>query len=115
MLEAQFQAAVIQLARMNGWKVFHPAKMQSRDGSWRTALQGDKGWPDLCLAHRDRGLIICELKSDVGKVSLDQQAWLTHLAPWAEVHVWRPKDLDAIAARLGEVKGATVLRLVNDN
>ena len=90
MLEAQFQAQVIQLARINGWKVFHPAKMQSRDGTWRTALQGDKGWPDLVLAHKDRGLIVAELKSDVGKVSFDQQAWLTHLAPWAEVHVWRP-------------------------
>ena len=114
MLEAQFQAQVIQLARINGWKVFHPAKMQSRDGAWRTALQGDKGWPDLVLAHKDRGLIVAELKSDVGKVSFEQQAWLTHLAPWAEVHVWRPRDIDVIAERLSEVKTTPVLKLVKD-
>ena len=114
MLEAQFQAQVIQLARINGWKVFHPAKMQSRDGTCRTALQGDKGWPDLVLAHRDKGLIVAELKSDKGTVSFDQQAWLTHLAPWAEVHVWRPKDIDTIAERLSQSKGATVLKLVNE-
>jgi hypothetical protein len=115
MLEAQFQAQVIQLARMNGWKVFHPAKMMDRNGTWRTALQGDKGWPDLVLAHKDRGLIVAELKSDVGKLSFEQQAWLTHLAPWAEVYVWRPKDLDTIAGRLSQSKGAPVLKLVRDN
>jgi hypothetical protein len=115
MLEAQFQAQVIQLARMNGWKVFHPAKMMDRNGTWRTALQGDKGWPDLVLAHKDRGLIVAELKSDVGKLSFEQQAWLTHLAPWAEVYVWRPKDLDTIADRLSQAKGAPVLKLVRDN
>lgn len=114
MLESQFQAQVIQLARINQWKVFHPAKMQARDGTWRTALQGDKGWPDLVLAHKDRGLIVAELKTDTGKVSFEQQAWLTHLAPWAEVHVWRPKDIDFIAERLSQAKGAPVLKLVKD-
>jgi hypothetical protein len=115
MLEAQFQAQVIQLARINGWKVFHPAKMQARDGTWRTALQGDKGWPDLVLAHKDRGLIVAELKSDAGKVSLEQQAWITHLAPWAEVHVWRPKDLKEIVERLSAVRGGTVLKLISSD
>ena len=100
MLEARFQAQVIQLARMNGWRVFHPSKMQGRDGSWRTALSGDKGWPDLCLAHRERGFIVCELKSDKGVLAKEQQDWLFHLAPWAEVYVWKPQDLEAIAKRL---------------
>jgi hypothetical protein len=86
---------------MNGWRVFHPSKMQARDGSWRTALSGDKGWPDLCLAHRERGFIVCELKSDKGVLAKEQQDWLFHLAPWAEVYVWKPRDLEAIARRLG--------------
>ena len=101
MTEAQFQAQVIQIARLNGWRVFHPMKMQTRDGSWRTALSGDRGWPDLCLAHRERGFIVAELKTDKGKLSPDQVKWLQELAPWAECHLWRPQDLDAIARRLG--------------
>ena len=101
MNEKQFQAQVIQLARMNGWRVFHPMKMQARDGTWRTALSGDKGWPDLVLAHQQRGLIVAELKTDTGKLSPDQHAWLTALAPWAEIQVWRPSDLTTIAKRLG--------------
>lgn len=99
--ERSFQAQVIQLARMNGWRVFHPMKMQSRDGSWRTALSGDKGWPDLALAHSQRGFIIAELKADKGRLSPDQHLWLSALAPWAEVHVWYPADLTRIAERLG--------------
>jgi hypothetical protein len=101
MNEAQFQAAVIQIARLNGWRVFHPKKMQGRDGTWRTALTGDNGWPDLVLAHQKRGLIVAELKATAGRLTPDQHLWLTALAPWAEVHVWRPNDLETIAARLG--------------
>jgi hypothetical protein len=101
MNENQFQAQVIQIARMNGWRVFHPMKMQSRDGTWRTALSGDKGWPDLVLAHPTRGLIVAELKSDKGRLTQDQHAWLAALAPWAEIQVWRPTDLTTIANRLG--------------
>ena len=100
MNEAQFQAAVIQIARLNSWRVFHPKKMQGRDGTWRTALTGDNGWPDLVLAHPKRGLIVAELKADRGRLTQDQHAWLTALAPWAEIHVWRPADIDKIAARL---------------
>jgi hypothetical protein len=101
MNEAQFQAAVIQLARLNQWRVFHPKKMQGRDGTWRTALTGDNGWPDLVLAHAKKGLIVAELKADRGRLTQDQHAWLTALAPWAEIHVWRPTDIETIAKRLG--------------
>jgi hypothetical protein len=75
--------------------------MQARDGSWRTALSGDKGWPDLVLAHRERGFIVCELKAERGVLSTEQKEWLFHLAPWAECYVWKPRDLEAIARRLG--------------
>jgi hypothetical protein len=101
MNEAQFQANVISIARMNGWRVFHPKKMQGRDGTWRTALTGDNGWPDLVLAHQSRGLIVAELKADKGRLTPDQHQWLAALAPWAEIHVWYPSDIEAIAKRLG--------------
>jgi hypothetical protein len=114
MLEAQFQATVIQIARVNNWMVFHPAKIQGRDGAWRTALAGNKGWPDLALAHKDRGFILAELKSDTGKLSFEQQLWIQHLAPWAECYVWKPKDLDSIAERLAKTPVNNVLKLVKD-
>ena len=107
MTEAQFQAAVIQLARMNGWLVFHPMKMQARDGSWRTALSGDKGWPDLALTHPKRGFILAELKADKGRLTTEQHQWLATLGHWAEVHVWHPNDLETIAKRLATTPNNT--------
>jgi hypothetical protein len=112
MNEKGFQAQVIQIAKMNGWRVFHPMKMQARDGSWRTALSGDRGWPDLCLAHRERGFIVCELKADRGVLSQEQKEWLFHLAPWAECYVWKPSDLQNIAKRLS-AKGVKVIDIAN--
>lgn len=102
--EAQFQAQIIQLARLNQWLVFHPKKMQGYDGSWRTALSGDKGWPDLVLAHRERGFIVAELKTSAGKLSQEQHKWLYHLQPHAEIYVWRPQDIIDIGKRLATTK-----------
>ena len=99
--EKLFQAQVIQIARMNGWKVFHPASMRGHDGSYRTPLTGDKGFPDLVLAHMTRGVIFVELKSETGRLSPEQKQWATALQKWAAYYVWRPADLDYIAKRLG--------------
>lgn len=100
--EAVFQAQVIRIAKMNGWMVFHPRKIQSRDGRWLTAVQGDVGFPDLVFAHRDRGIIFAELKSSVGRLEDQQTKWLEELVlAGAEAYIWRPKDLQDIADRLG--------------
>ena len=77
--EAVFQAQVIRIAKMNGWMVFHPRKIQSRDGRWLTAVQGDVGFPDLVFAHRNRGIIFAELKSSVGRLEDQQTRWLEEL------------------------------------
>ena len=61
--ERQFQAAVIELAKWQGWKVFHPLPAQNDRGQWRTATQGDIGFPDLVLVHPERGVIFAELKT----------------------------------------------------
>ena len=55
--ERQFQAAIIELAKWNGWKVFHPLPAQNARGAWRTAQAGDIGFPDLVLVHPERGVI----------------------------------------------------------
>lgn len=96
--ERLFQDAVIKLAQMNGWVHFHPSPAQRRPGVWRT---DGRGFPDLVLAHRERGLIFAELKTNVGKMSPDQRAWEWNLTPHVEYHLWRPADLNRIAERLG--------------
>ena len=101
--ERQFQAAVMELARWQGWKVFHPLPAQNERGQWRTATQGDTGFPDLVLVHAERGVIFAELKSAIGKLSDHQQTWLATLKQaGAEVYVWRPADIEQIKAILKE-------------
>lgn len=85
--EKQFQAQVIQLAKVLRWKVqFH----------WRS-FHSPAGWPDLTLVRADR-IIHAELKTVKGKVSEAQQEWLDVLAATGkcEVYVWRPADFDVI-------------------
>lgn len=101
MTEAQFQQAIIECARWaGGWLVFHPRPAQT-GGRWSTPYIGDAGFPDLVLVHRDRGTIFAELKTDRGKVTPGQRAWLNALEDsGAEAYLWRPQDWDSITARL---------------
>ena len=99
--ERIFQDQIRTLALMNGWQFFHPSPGQVRPGVWRS---DGKGYPDITLAHESRGLIFAELKTNDGKASPEQLTWLKALAPYAEVYIWRPSDLDDIAKRLGRTK-----------
>ena len=117
--EYALQSQVAALAHMLGWETiaFRPAFTKA---GFRTPGTGSmaKGWPDMTLVRaRDRRLIFAELKSDVGRLSPDQQrvldvlralegsavAQATHEPTGAtfvytqiEVHVWRPRDFDLI-------------------
>lgn len=88
--------SVIDLAQLRGWKVHHGRPAWSEKG-WRTAIQGDAGFPDLFLARKPR-VILAELKSDVGKLSAFQQSWMAELdaCPGVESYVWRPAHWDEI-------------------
>jgi hypothetical protein len=99
--ERMFQDQVMQIARMNGWQVFHASPHLVRPGVWRSDGQG---FPDLLMAHPTRGCIAAELKSDTGKLSPAQVVWRNALVPHMEWVLWRPKDLNAIAKRLGANK-----------
>lgn len=93
--EKQFEAAVVEFAKLNGWKVFHP--FDSR--------RSEAGWPDLTLV-RDGWLVFAELKTEKGALSRKQREWLEalqipswrlHTRPGYEealmlVRVWRPSD-----------------------
>jgi hypothetical protein len=108
MKESHFQNSVIMLAKLHGWLVMHTRAVEIRPGVWKTPLTGHPGYPDLTLAHQYRGVIFAELKSDIGRISTTQKAWHETLtAAGAEVHVWRPKDLDAISKRLANRPPAT--------
>jgi VRR-NUC domain len=82
--EKQWQAQVIQLATLCGWR--HQHQHDSR--------RSVPGWPDLVLCRPPR-LLAVELKSRSGKVTPEQQTWLDDLAACGvETHIWRPADLD---------------------
>jgi hypothetical protein len=92
--EEDLQCAVVELAHLCGWMVFHPRPARTERG-WRTALQGDAGYPDLTLVHRKQKRIACvELKSERGRVSEPQRRWLDALEEieGVEVFTWRPSD-----------------------
>ena len=99
--EAEFQKAVITLAKLHRWKVMHTQPAQIRPGRWITPNTGNQGFPDLCLSHAYRGTLFAELKGAKGIVSNEQWEWIQTLEDSGqEVHVWRPKDLEKISERL---------------
>jgi VRR-NUC domain len=101
--EKEFQRAVIQLARLNGWRVWHfsDSRRQVRPG----VFVGDKeakGFPDLVLVRAQR-LLFVELKSQGGRVKPEQQEALDLLSAvggGVDVHVWRPSDWEQIVLAL---------------
>lgn len=106
--EKQFQAWIVEVLRLGGWRYAHfrPAQTQSRDAAgrqrWSTPMSGDVGWPDITIAHRGKGkLLFRELKSEAGKVSPEQVAWIADLrAGGADAAVWRPRHKHLIEATL---------------
>jgi hypothetical protein len=94
--EAGFLRAVIDLARLHGWLVYHPLPLRTAKG-WATGTQGDAGFPDLTLAKGGR-VILAELKTDAGKLTELQQRWVRA----SGAAVWRPAMWAEIAATLGE-------------
>ena len=91
--EAQFQAAVITLARYAGWDTYHT--YDSR--------RSEPGFPDLVLAKGGR-LIFAEIKTARGRLSLAQRRWLTLLSntPGVEVALWRPADFHQVKGALAD-------------
>lgn len=93
--EKQLQAAVIDLARVLGWRVAHFRSVPVKRGPtvrWETPVAADgAGFPDLVLI-RDR-VIFAELKVGGNRPSTQQQAWLTGLKrARADVCVWTERE-----------------------
>jgi hypothetical protein len=89
--EKQWLAQVVDLAKLFGWATYHP---------W-LSIHSPRGWPDLALVRPPR-LVLVELKTDKGRTSPAQDAWLELLrqVPGVEVFVWRPADIEQVAGVL---------------
>lgn len=93
--ERQFQELVIEYAHLRGWLVHHTRPARTSKG-YRTAIQGDTGFPDLVLA-RNGIVVFAELKTEKGRTSVYQEAWADALrhegaSRTHEVFLWRPSD-----------------------
>jgi VRR-NUC domain-containing protein len=88
--EKQFMAAVIEMAQMLGWLIYHT----------HNSRRSEAGFPDIVCVRRDRVLFV-ELKTEKGRLSEEQERWLSALGlAGAAVHCWRPSDWPAIEAAL---------------
>jgi len=84
--ERAFMAQVVRLATLLHWRAYH-----THDSRHSSA-----GFPDLVLVRRPR-VIFAELKSDRGRCTPEQRAWLAELAECSvEVTLWRPSDWEEI-------------------
>lgn len=84
--------AILEAAALIGWKAHHDRR------SDLARQQGDPGFPDLVLA-RNGVVMFLELKSEAGRPTTDQHAWLAELPVESyavRARVVRPSDLDAL-------------------
>lgn len=88
--ERDWQAQVLAIASAANWLTYH-----THDSRRSTA-----GFPDLTLVRGPR-MIFAELKTQKGRVTVEQQKWLDALgAASVEVYLWRPADVDEVVATL---------------
>ena len=86
MTEQELVDVIVETCKVLRLKVCHFRPARTAHG-WRTAVQGDSGYPDLTIAG-PRGVLHRECKSAKGKVTPEQTDWLEVLGG----DVWRPCD-----------------------
>lgn len=86
--EKKLEGWVKELAKLFGYRYYH---------TWRS-LHSPAGFCD-CVLVRPPRLIFAELKSDRGKLTPEQEAWLDVLSrcPGVEVYLWKPDDFQDIS------------------
>lgn len=112
MNESEFEQAIVDAARVFGWKAVGHRPMRTKHG-WATGWKYDGvGWPDLTLIHAAHGLLLtAELKTTKVRLSNDQTEWgdtLSKLeattAGVCRYYVWRPADWNEIVTLLSAGK-----------
>lgn len=101
MSEAQWQALVLDLMRVYGWRVAHfkavPVTVAGVTRTFTPVQADGAGFPDLCAVHRrHEAILYAELKTETGRVKPAQRAWLDDLLAAGSrgtyVVVLRPRD-----------------------
>ena len=88
--EKRFLERVRRLAREHGYATYHTHRSE----------HSERGFVDLVLCN-GHSLLLVELKSREGKLTRDQQQWLSLLThAGAECYCWTPTDWPAIIDRL---------------
>ena len=104
--ETQLLAAIVGVLKMVDGGLHHDRPARTEHG-WRTAVQGDEGFPDLVIAAGGV-YVFRELKGPYEKLSPAQYRWSQWLSPgWAEERhavpdheaevvfdIWRPMHWD---------------------
>lgn len=89
--EKRWQQQVVAIARLHGWRSFHPYRSD----------RSVPGWPDLTLTHVEHGILFAELKTEKGRLTDHQREYGAHLAACGlRWFVWRPGDVDEVTAVL---------------
>ena len=103
--EKQFEAQIKDLAKIYHWKYYH---------TWKS-IHSPAGFPDIVMVKPPR-LIFAELKSEKGKITPEQEEWLSLLRQCGSypsssliddkgltlvyqrlgVYLWRPSDFETI-------------------
>ncbi len=120
--ETAFSTQVEDLLKLYQWRWTHFRPAWSSKG-YRTPIKGHKGFPDYVCVRPPR-LIFAEIKSEIGKLSPEQDGWLDDLRecvrmitlepipigsikgikltksggliPSLEVYLWRPSQFEEI-------------------
>jgi VRR-NUC domain len=89
--EGSLLARVRRLATDNGWLSYHT----------HDSRRSEYGFPDLVCTD-GTAVLMYELKTNTGKLTPEQQRWLSLLEHSGKVEagVWRPRDFAQITARL---------------
>lgn len=95
MTEDELLAGIIDAASLGGWRVYHIRR------SDQAIIQGASsiGFPDLILANARRRppILAFECKSEFGRTTFDQDAWLAELtACGVSARVVRPADYEQV-------------------
>jgi len=93
--EADFTGIVMREAQAREWLAYHT----------HDSRRSPAGFPDLVLAHPEKGTIYAELKMPGEYPKPAQRVWLTTLLHAGNrVYLWRPEDYKNIIAVLdGEI------------
>ncbi len=88
MTEDELLTGVLDMMRLFRWRYVHYRNSKA------AITQGHKGFPDIIAARPPR-LVIVECKTQTGKLTPEQELWLTDLEviryeKGIEVYVWRP-------------------------